>query len=79
MYLGDIMLKDYLEIGQIGGTHGVRGELRVNPWMDSPDFIKQFKTIYLDSAGEKGIKLISARAHGNVILLRLEAYRMQGD
>ena len=37
------MLKEYLELGQIVGTHGVRGELRVNPWCDSPEFIKQFK------------------------------------
>ncbi|MGN0567404.1 MAG: 16S rRNA processing protein RimM, partial [Acutalibacteraceae bacterium] len=26
------MIKEYLEIGQIVGTHGVRGELRVQPW-----------------------------------------------
>ena len=40
------MIKDYLEIGQIVGTHGVRGELRVQPWCDSPEFFKKFKTLY---------------------------------
>ena len=42
------MIKDYLEIGQIVGTHGVRGELRVQPWCDSPEFFKKFKTLYYD-------------------------------
>ena len=26
----------FLEAGQIVGTHGVRGEVRVQPWCDSP-------------------------------------------
>ena len=29
-------VKAYLEAGQVVGTHGVRGELRVQPWCDSP-------------------------------------------
>ena len=43
------MIKDYLEIGQIVGTHGVRGELRVQPWCDSPEFFKKFKTLICPS------------------------------
>lgn len=66
------MIKEYLEIGQIVGTHGVRGELRVQPWCDSPDFFKKFKTLYFDARGEKPVKVISSRAHGNVVLLCLE-------
>ena len=46
------MLKQYLEIGQIVSTHGVKGELRVNPWCDSPEFMKKFKTLYFDSSEE---------------------------
>ena len=37
------MIKDFLEIGQIVGTHGIRGEVRLNPWCDSPEFVKKFK------------------------------------
>lgn len=66
------MIKDYLELGQIVGTHGVKGEIRINPWCDSPDFAKKFKTVYFDSKGQNGIRVISSRAHGNVILMKLE-------
>ena len=66
------MIKPYLELGQIVGTHGVRGELRVNPWCDSPDFARRFKTLYFDKNGEQPVKVLSCRPHGNIVLLRLE-------
>lgn len=66
------MIKEYLELGQIVGTHGVRGEIRLNPWCDSPDFVKQFKTLYFDAQGQKSVKVVSGRVHGNVALLKLE-------
>lgn len=65
------MLKKFLEIGQIVSTHGVRGEVRLNPWCDSPDFVKRIKTVYLDENGEKSIAVESARPHGNVVILKL--------
>lgn len=66
------MKKEYLELGQIVGTHGVRGEMRVNPWCDTPAFAKQFKTVYYDAKGEQPVKVLSCRPHGNVVLMRLE-------
>ncbi len=66
------MIKEYLDIGQIVGTHGVRGEMRVNPRCDGPEFIKQFKTLYFDKKGEKSVKVVSSRVHGNLALVKLE-------
>lgn len=66
------MIKNYLELGQIVSTHGIKGEVRFNPWCDTPEFVKKFKTLYFDKNGEKEIKVISARAHGNVAILMLE-------
>ena len=66
------MIKDYLELGQIVSTHGIKGEVRFNPWCDTPDFVKKFKTLYFDNKGEKSIKVISARPHGNVAILLLD-------
>ncbi len=66
------MIKDYLELGQIVSTHGIKGEVRFNPWCDTPEFVKKFKTLYFDNKGEKEIKVLSARPHGNVTILLLE-------
>lgn len=66
------MIKEYLEIGEIVGTHGIRGELRLNPWCDSPDFASKFKTLYYDNNGSCVAKIKSSRPHGNIVLLMIE-------
>lgn len=66
------MRRQYLELGKIVGTHGVRGEMRVQPWCDSPAFFQQFHTLYFSKGGEDPTKVISSRPHGNVMLLKLE-------
>lgn len=66
------MIKDYLEIGQIVSTHGIKGEVRLNPWCDSPEFVKKFKTLYRDEKGNTAFKVVSCRPHGNVAVLKLD-------
>lgn len=66
------MILDYLEIGQIVGTHGIQGELRVNPWCDQPEFMQKFKTLYFDKKGEKAVSVISCRPHKNIVILKLD-------
>lgn len=66
------MRKNYLEIGEIVGTHGVRGELRINPWSDTPDFLKNFKNFYFDKECTEKMKAVSVRPHGNIVLIKFE-------
>ena len=66
------MLQQYLEVGQITNTHGVMGEVRVQPWADSPEFLCKFKTLYLDKEGAWAIKVERARPHKNMAILKLE-------
>lgn len=65
------MIKEYLEIGKITGTHGVRGEMRVQPWCDGPEFMKKFKTLYLDPRGEKALS-VSSRPHGAMVIMKAQ-------
>ena len=66
------MLKQYLEAGKIVGTPGVRGELRIEPWCDSPQFLAKLKTLYWDAQGQKPVRVISSRPHKNLLLAVLE-------
>ena len=66
------MLKKYLETGKIVGTHGVKGMVRVQPWCDSSDFLCKFKTLYTDSLGNNSIKVISAKPHGNIVIMSIK-------
>ena len=62
--------KRYLEAGEIVGTHGVRGEVRVYPECDSPAVLEKLKKLYFDN-GARAVK-IKARAHKNIALIKLE-------
>lgn len=39
-------MKQYLEAGKIVATHGIRGEVRIEPWCDSADFIARLRRFY---------------------------------
>lgn len=60
----------FLEAGQIVGTHGVRGEVRVQPWCDSPALFATLTTLYWDK-GTRPVK-VSSRPHKNIALVKLE-------
>ncbi|MBR2406265.1 MAG: 16S rRNA processing protein RimM [Clostridia bacterium] len=62
--------KRYLEAGEIVGTHGVRGEVRVYPECDSPEVLAGLKKLYFDN-GARAVR-IKARAHKNMALIKLE-------
>lgn len=68
----------YLELGKIVSVQGIKGEVRVEPWSDTPDFLLQFKTIYMQSTimdGEKTpIKVEKSRVQKNVVILKLEGF-----
>lgn len=66
------MLKQFLELGRIVSTHGVRGEVRVQYWCDDAAFACSFKTLYLDEKGEKAVRVLASRPHGNVVLMKLD-------
>jgi 16S rRNA processing protein RimM len=42
------MKSDHLEVGKILNTHGVRGELKVQPWLDAPQLFQQLKTLIVN-------------------------------
>lgn len=44
----------------------------MNPWCDSPEFVKEFRTLYFDSNGSCAVRLKAVRPHGNIVLLKLE-------
>ena len=45
------MNANYLETGKIVSTHGIRGEVKVLPWADAPEFLLKFKTFYIAGGG----------------------------
>ena len=65
------MLKQFLEVGKVTNVHGLMGEVKVQPWADSPDFLCQFKTLYVDDA-HWPIQVERARVHKNMVIMKFE-------
>ena len=63
-------MKEFLECGKIVSTHGVRGEVKAEVWMDSPEEMTALKALYLDG-GKTPLAVKSARVHKNMVLLML--------
>lgn len=63
-------MKQYLEIGKLVNTHGVKGEMKLELWCDSIDYVKQFKQVYLDNNGEKMLNLLSVRPQKNHAIVK---------
>lgn len=42
------MKLQFLEAGEIVSTHGVRGEMKILPWADGPDFLLDFSRVRIN-------------------------------
>ena len=61
------MSDQLLECGKIVNTHGIRGEVKIQPWADSPEVLCSLPALYIDGSP---VAIRSARVHkGNVIAL----------
>ena len=65
------MKKQYLDSGKIVGTLGIKGEVRIEPWCDSPEFLCAFKKLYLDENGQTFIE-VKSRPHKNITLAKIK-------
>jgi 16S rRNA processing protein RimM len=66
--------KQLLEIGKIINTHGVRGEVKIDPWCDSPEDFCAVKRVYLENKTEFAVT--NARViNGNFILCSLSGIK----
>lgn len=62
-------MNEFLDCGQIVNTHGLRGEVRIVPWADSPDFLCRFSTLYLDG---RALSVTSSRVHKGSVVARFQ-------
>ena len=71
------MNETYLETGKIVSTHGIKGEIKVLPWADSPEFLTRFKTFYLAPVGSakaayRALEAESCRVQKTCVLVKFK-------
>lgn len=73
------MLKPYLETGKIVNTHGIKGEVKLEPWCDEPKMFQEIPFLYLDSQGQNPLKIERARMQKNLVILKLKGIDTMTD
>lgn len=68
----------YIECGKIVKPQGLKGEVKVYPWCDGPDFILGFKTLYLGKE-KTPIKVKNGRVQKAMVILKLEGVNTVED
>lgn len=63
--------KKFLEIGKIVAVQGLKGEVRVDAWCDSPDFFCEFDKLYFNNGNEE-VFIEHSRPHKNVVVAKIK-------
>ncbi len=65
------MKKEYLEAGKIVNTHGIRGEVKIMPYCDSPELLCEFDRLFMGKS-LKEIYIERSRVQKNMIICKIE-------
>lgn len=64
-------MQKYLETGKIVSIHGLKGEVKIQPWCDSPEYLCTFKCLYSKS-GDRVYEIERIRPQGNMVIAKLK-------
>ena len=70
------MKLEFLEAGEIVTTHGVRGEMKVLPWTDGPDFLCEYNRVRI---GGVAYEVESCRVQKSCNLLKIKGIDTMED
>lgn len=64
-------MKRYLEIGKIVSVHGLKGDVKVEPWCNKPEFICDFDKLY-SKDGKKEYEIERSRIQKNMAIMKIK-------
>ena len=65
----------FILLGTVTRPHGIQGELKVRPYMETPGNLSRYRQLYLSAdSGKTQVPYtnVQARVSGNMVILRLE-------
>ena len=70
------MKSDLLKAGKIVNTHSLRGEVRIYPYCDGPEFLCEFDRLYIE---DTETEIVSARVHKGQALIKFKGVNSIND
>ncbi|MBQ9899276.1 MAG: 16S rRNA processing protein RimM [Ruminococcus sp.] len=65
------MKKEFLEAGKIVTTHGIRGEVKIMPYCDSPELLCEFDRLFLGKNKDE-VAIERARVFKSTVIAKIE-------
>lgn len=65
-------MERYLIVGKITGTQGIRGEVRVYPYTESPERFDELEHVFVDRALTKKMVIETSRGKKNMVVLKFQ-------
>lgn len=70
--------KQFLEAGKIVTTHGIRGEVKIMPYTDTPDLLCEFERLFMGKNHDE-ITVVNARPFKNMVIAKLQGINTVED
>ena len=69
-------MEQYLRVGVIASTHGLKGEVKVFPTTDEPERFRKLKKVFLDTGKEyMPLKIKSVKFFKNQVILKFDEFQ----
>ena len=68
---------EIIEVGQIVNTHGIRGEVKLNPWTDDLYDLTELDVFY--DKDKNPLKVESSKVHKNVVIIKFSGINTMND
>ena len=66
-------MEQYLKVGVITSTHGLKGEVKVFPTTDDPQRFRKLKTVYLKTEREqRSLQVAGVKFFKNMVILKFK-------
>lgn len=65
------MKKEFLEAGKIVTTHGIRGEVKIMPYTDTPELLCEFDRLFMGKSHDE-IYIERSRVFKNTVIAKIE-------
>lgn len=73
-------MDEYLQVGVISNTHGIRGEVKVFPTTDDPARFKKLKNVFLDTGKEYlELEIEQVKFFKQFVILKFKGYDSIND
>lgn len=65
------MKKEFLEAGKIVTTHGIRGEVKIMPYTDTPELLAEFDRLFM-GRNKDAVTIVRSRVFKNMVIAKID-------